>query len=152
MLQIADLIAYNFAGQITLIVEAKSRVDTSRSWATRMRRNMLAHGVVPNSRFFLLALPDRLYLWKDAGNLPELVEPTYEIDATPFFQPYIERARLAPDQLNVQSFEVIVTSWLNELIQSGISTNVPATQRQLLQESGLLDALKGGSVAVEVPA
>jgi hypothetical protein len=113
---------------------------------------MLAHGVVPNSRFFLLALPDRLYLWKDAGNLPELVEPTYEIDATPFFQPYIERARLAPDQLNVQSFEVIVTSWLNELIQSGISTNVPATQRQLLQESGLLDALKGGSVAVEVPA
>ena len=61
-----------------------------------MRRNMLAHGVVPNSRFFLLALPDRLYLWKDVGNTPDLVEPTYEVDATPFFEPYYARAKLHP--------------------------------------------------------
>ena len=152
MSQIADLVAYNPDGQITLIVEVKSRTDTSRSWATRMRRNMLAHGVVPNSRFLLLALPDRLYLWKDTGNIPELVEPTYEIDAMPFFRPYYERANISPDDLSSQSFELIVTSWLNELIQSGIPVNVPEAQRQLLQESGLLEALKGGSVAVEVPA
>ncbi|NJO83103.1 MAG: hypothetical protein HC828_09970 [Blastochloris sp.] len=152
MSQIADLVAYNIDGQITLIVEVKSRTDTSRSWATRMRRNILAHGVVPNSRFLLLALPDRFYLWKDAGNTPELIEPTYEIDATPFFQPYYERVNISPDQLSSQSFELIVTSWLNQLIQSGIPANVPESQRQLLQESGLLEALKGGTVTIEVPA
>jgi hypothetical protein len=70
----------------------------------------------------------------------------------PFFQPYYERANSSPDDLSGQSFELIVTSWLNELIQSGIPANVPEAQRQLLQESGLLEALKGGSVAVEVPA
>lgn len=152
MAQIADLIAYDADGQITLIVEVKSRTDTSRDWATRMRRNMLAHGVLPNSRFLLLALPDRLYLWKDSGNTPELVEPTYEIDATPFFQPYYENAKLSPDQLSSQSFELIVISWLNELILFGIPADIPETHRKLLQESGLLEALKGGSIAVKVPA
>jgi hypothetical protein len=152
MSQIADLVAYSPDGEIALIAEVKSRTDTSRSWATRMRRNMLAHDVVPNSRFLLLALPDRLYLWKDISNTPELIEPTYELDATPFFQPYYERANISPDHLSGQSFELIVTSWLNELIQSGVPANVPEQQRRLLQESGLLDALKGAIVAVEVPA
>jgi hypothetical protein len=152
MSQIADLVAYSPDGEIALIAEVKSRTDTSRSWATRMRRNMLAHDVVPNSRFLLLALPDRLYLWKDISNTPELIEPTYELDATPFFQPYYERANISPDHLSGQSFELIVTSWLNELIQSGVPANVPEQQRRLFQESGLLDALKGAIVAVEVPA
>lgn len=152
MSQIADLVAYNPNGQITLIVETKSKTATSRAWATRMRRNMLAHGVVPNSRFLLLALPDRLYLWTDTDNSAELVEPTYEIDATPFFQPYYERSNLSPDHLSSQSFELIVTAWLNELIQSGISENVPKAQKQALQASGLLEALKDASVALEIPA
>jgi hypothetical protein len=144
------MVAYSPDGQITLIVEAKSKTKTSRSWATRMRRNMLAHGVAPKSRFLLLALPDRLYLWKDAENTPELIEPTFEIDATPLFQPYYARADCSPDQLTAESFELIVSSWLNELVHSGIPARVPQAQRRLLQESGLLDAIKGGSVAVEV--
>jgi hypothetical protein len=150
MSQIADFVAYSPDGQIALIAEAKGRTNTSRSWATRMRRNMLAHGEVPNSPFFLLALPDRLYLWKDVGNMPELVEPTYEIDATPLFQSYYATARVSPDQLTGESFELIVTSWLNELVRSGIPAEIPEPQRQLLQESGLLDAIRGGSLAVEV--
>ena len=152
MPQIADLIAYNPEGQIELIAEIKSKIDTSRAWATRMRRNMLAHDFAPASRFLLLALPDRLYLWKDAGNTPELIEPTYEFDALPFFQPYYDRATISPDQLNGPSFELIVTSWLNELIRSGIPTTVPDAQRQSLQESGILEALHGASIAIAAPA
>jgi hypothetical protein len=146
----ADMVAYSPDGQIALIVEAKSKTKTSRLWATQMRRNMLAHGVGSRSRFLLLAMPDRLYLWKDAGNSPELVEPTYEIDALPFFQPYFAGARRSADQLTSESFELIVNAWLNELIYSGIPASVPETERRLLQESGLVDAIKGGSVAVEV--
>jgi hypothetical protein len=152
MSQIADFVAYSPDGQIALIAEAKGRTNTTRSWATQLRRNMLSHGAVPSSRFFLLALPDRLYLWKDAGNKSELVEPTYEIDAAPFFQPYFAAARVSPDKLTSQSFELIVTSWLRELVRSGLPADVPEPQRRSLLESGLLDALKGGSVAVEVSA
>jgi hypothetical protein len=150
MAQRADLVVYDADGQISLIVEARSKTDTSRSWATEMRRNMLAHGLMPKSRFFLLALPDRLYLWKDVENLPELIEPTYEIDATPFFQPYFEKSKLTPNSIIGQSFELIVTSWLNELIRSGISSNVPTLQRAALEESGLLEALQGGRVSIEL--
>ena len=148
----ADVVAYNPDGQIALLVEAKSRTGTSRSWATRMRRNMLAHGMVPNSQFLLLALPDRFYLWKDAGNVPELVEPTYELAAQPFLGPYYEKAHLSPAEVTGQSFELIVASWLNELIRAGIPRGVPEEEQKTLLDSGLLDVLKGGSVAVEPPA
>jgi hypothetical protein len=152
MSRIADLVAYDPEGRIVLVAEVKSRTNTSRDWATRMRRNVLAHGLVPSSRFFLLALPDKLYLWKDVGTAPEMVEPTYEIDATPFFRPYYEKAKIAPDELSGQSFELIVISWLNVLIWSGVSEDVPEAQRRSIEDSGLLDALKGGSIAVPVAA
>ncbi len=147
---IADAVAYGPDGQLTLIVEAKSKTKTSRSWAKHMRRNLLSHGVVPKSRFLLLALPDRLYLWKDVNNAPDLIDPTYEIDAAPLFEPYFAMAQISPDQLTPQSFELIVNAWLNELIHSGIPENVPPEARQALLDSGLLGAIKGGSVAVEV--
>ena len=150
MLQIADLVAYDAEGQITLVAEIKNRAGTSRAWATQMRRNLLAHGVMPHSRFFLLALPDRFYLWRDAGNAPEPVEPSYELDATPFLQPYYEEAQLSPDNVSGLSFELIVTSWLNELIWSGVPASVPEAQRKLLEDSGLLKALEGGSVTTAV--
>ena len=149
MSQIADFVAYSPDGQIALVVEAIGRTNTSRSWATQMRRNMLAHGAVPNSRFFLLALPDRLYLWKDVGNTSEPVEPTYEVDAALFFQPYYAAARVSPDQLTGQSFELIVNFWLNELVRSGIPASAPVPQKRFLEESGLLDAIKGGSLTVQ---
>lgn len=148
MLNIADLVAYDNDGQIALVVEAKSKTNTSTSWATKMRRNMLDHRLVPLSRFFMLALPDKLYLWKDAGNSPDLIEPTYEIDSKPFFHAYYEQSQLAPNQLGGQSFELIVASWINELIKSGVPANIPEKQRKLLIESGLPIALKGGSVAI----
>jgi hypothetical protein len=152
MSPVADLVAYNVNGQVTLIAEAKSKTDTSRDWAVRMRRNMLAHGLVPDSPFFLLALPDKLYLWKDAGNAPEMVQPTYEIDGTPFFQPYYKRAGIRLEDLNNQSFELIVTSWLNEVMQFGLPKEIPTRYRRQLQESGLLEALQGGTVAIQVAA
>lgn len=149
MSQKADLVAYSPNGEIVLIVEVKAKTKTSRLWATQMRRNLLAHGMIPNSRFFLLALPDRLYLWKNVSNLPELVEPSYEMNATPFFKPYFENAGINAEDLSSQSFELIVVSWLNELIYSGISKNLPNEQKQILHNSGLLEELKGSNVRVE---
>jgi hypothetical protein len=145
----ADFVAYSPNGQIALIAEAKGRTNTSRSWATQMRRNLLAHGTIPRSQFFLLALPDRLYLWKDVGNKSELVEPTYEADATPFFQPYYAAAKVSPEQLTGQSFELIVNFWLDELVRSGIAASATEPQKRFLEESGLLNAIQGGSLTVQ---
>ncbi len=152
MPQFADLVVYNPDEQIVLIIEVKNRIETSRTWATQTRRNMLAHGMMPNSPYLLLALPDMFYLWKDAGNRPELVEPSYEIDAYPFLQPYYEKAHISPDEIKGYAFELIITSWLNEFIHWGIPETVPEETRELLEDSGLREALKGGKVVIQVPA
>ena len=39
----ADLALYNSHGRLTGIVEIKNKMGTSREWAARTRRNMLAH-------------------------------------------------------------------------------------------------------------
>ncbi len=150
MLQ-ADFAVYDPDGQLVLIVETKSKLDTSRRWATQMRRNILAHRLLPNAPFLLLALPNRLYLWKKSGTMPGLVEPDYEVDASPFFQPYYEKAQVSPQHLSGQSFALIVASWLNELLQGIQPANLPDEAQKFLEESGLLEALRGGSVAVAVP-
>ena len=40
----ADLALYSSHGQLTAIVEIKSKMGTSRDWAAKTRRNILAHG------------------------------------------------------------------------------------------------------------
>jgi len=96
----------------------------------------------------------RSALITETGILTETFNPTTRTEYDALSRPMTVTLNYCPGlpanaDTNIQ---LIVTSWLNELIQSGIPANVPEAQRQLLQESGLLEALKGGSVAVEVPA
>lgn len=149
MTTIADVVAYDQEGKLALIVEAKGRTHTSSDWATKMRRNILAHGLMPFSRYFMLALPDKLYLWKNVDNNLDLMEPTYETNSEPLFYPYFKKAKLNPEEMGGQSFELIVTSWINELVNLGIPEELPIEQRKLIVDSGLLAALKGGSIGLE---
>ena len=83
-----DFIAYDREGRIVLLAEAKSRRGTSEDWAARLRRNMPSHGVLPWAKYFLIATPERMYLWKqERPNLAE-VPPEFTIDATKEFRPY----------------------------------------------------------------
>ena len=50
-----DFIAYNPDGTVALLAEAKSRRGTYQSWAAKLRRNMLSHGFLPQSQYFLIA-------------------------------------------------------------------------------------------------
>ncbi|MCP4701847.1 MAG: hypothetical protein GY862_34050, partial [Gammaproteobacteria bacterium] len=83
----ADIVVYDRNRQIALIAEVKKKPGVTSEWAVKWRRNILAHGELPDVTFFMVALPDRFYLWKNAGNQPELVEPSFEIDAEPILRP-----------------------------------------------------------------
>jgi hypothetical protein len=111
-----DLAAYNRDDQLTLVVEVKKKQHASLDWVAQLRRNLLAHDTFPNAPFFLLALPDRFYLWKNNGKKLEAGEPNYAIDAEPVLKPYLERAGIRVEQISSQSLELILTSWLNELV------------------------------------
>jgi hypothetical protein len=139
-----DLAVENRNGQLTLAVEVKSKLNASPEWAARFRRNILAHGTFPQAPFFLMVFPNRFYLWTDADVQLEQSEPTYTIDAKPILQPYFERARVTADQISGQSLELIIASWLGEIIYSEKPPEDVDESQQWLIDSGLYDALVGG--------
>ena len=143
-----DLATYDRNNQLVLVVEVKSKLDAPPEWAARLRHNILAHGTFPNSPYFLMVFPDRFYLWKNTDSNHEPIEPTYVIDARPVLQPYFDQAGITADQVSGQSLELIVASWLNEIIHK-TSDELDASQQWLI-DSGLYDAVVGGSLDHEV--
>jgi hypothetical protein len=147
-----DIMAYDSKGNLALVVEVKNKRGTDHEWATRMRRNILTHGLIPNAQYFLLALPDRFYLWKDKPR-PELEKPQYEIDPLPFLKPFLERAGVQPERLSSPGFELLVMSLLNELAQTGeLPDSESNGNNAWLTESGLLEAINQGHIVHEVVA
>ena len=142
-----DLSVDNRNGQLALVVEVKSKINASPEWAARLRRNILAHGTFPKAPYFLMVFPDRFYLWSDAQALSEQSEPTYTIDALPILQPYFQQAGVTADQISRQSLELIVASWLGEIIHSEKSPEDVEQSQRWLVDSGLYAALSGGKFA-----
>ncbi|WP_353673550.1 hypothetical protein [Synechocystis sp. LKSZ1] len=147
-----DLSVDNRNGQLTLVVEIKRKTNVSPEWATKLRRNILAHGTFPKAPYFLMVFPDKFYLWSKAEAYHDQSEPTYTIDASPILQPYLERAGVTADQISGASLELIVATWLGEIIHSNqLPESLDASQQWLI-ESGLYTALVGGALEYEAVA
>jgi hypothetical protein len=143
-----ELATYDRDNQLVLVVEVKSKLDAPPEWAARLRRNILAHGTFPNAPYFLMVFPDRFYLWKNIDSSHEPIEPTYVIDARPILQQYFDQSGITADQVSGQSLELIVASWLNEIIHK-TPDEVDASQQWLI-DSGLYNAVVGGRLDHEV--
>ncbi len=76
-----DFVAYDRQGRVLLLAEAKSRRGTSESWAAGLRQNMLSHGLLPSSKYFLIATPERLYLWLQEPSDTAEGPPQVTVDA-----------------------------------------------------------------------
>lgn len=145
-----DIAIYDRANQLALVVEVKTKLNASPEWAARLRRNIFAHGTYPNAPYFLMVFPDRFYLWKNVGIDQEAVEPTYVIEAQPILQPYFDQSGIVANQVSDQSLELIVASWLGDLVHK--SRNDLEPSQDWLIESGLYDAVAGGSLDQKVMA
>ncbi|ADI64613.1 hypothetical protein Aazo_2748 ['Nostoc azollae' 0708] len=84
----ADMAVHGKNRHFQMLVEAKNKRGASKILAAKMRRNMYSHGLLPEAHFFLLALPDKFYLWKDKGLSIDLREADYEMDTDRFLKPY----------------------------------------------------------------
>jgi hypothetical protein len=151
MINRADVVGFDAQGDVVLVADVKARYGASRTWAAQFRRNLLSHGLVRNARFFLIALPDRFYLWTGAPSDQTELPPTYDVDPSPFLEPYFRAAGIPPDRITGNAFELMLASWLNSLTRM---EDPPASlkEQSWLFESGLLDALRGGSIAYGVAA
>lgn len=139
-----DLSVDNRDGQLTLVIEVKSKTNVSPEWAASLRRNILAHDTFPKAPYFLMVFPDKFYLWTDSAAQLEQSEPTYIIDAHSILQPYFEKAGIQANQISGQSLELIVASWLGEIIHSKKLPEDIDNSQSWLVDSGLYTALAGG--------
>jgi hypothetical protein len=145
MITEADYLVRSSEDRIQLLVEVKTKIPASREWASRMRRNLFTHVPLPRAKFFLLALPERFYLWKDAA--PEAaVPPDYEVDAKEVLKPYLEKLQTPLLQLSPSSFELLVGSWLEDLVHADLDGARLAPSQKWLIDSGLYDAIRHGSI------
>ncbi len=146
----ADFAVFDQSGQLTVIAEAKKKSGADPRWASEWFRNYLAHQQTSAPPFILLATPETLYLWKrSAGSSSS--EPTAIADARRVFSFYLDRSNLDATTLGGQAFEIVVGAWLHDLSHLGWQPSTP-DERQVLVDSGLLDAIKNGRVVSEVAA
>jgi hypothetical protein len=142
----ADLLLFNKRTQLILVAEVYSLLGKTADWAAQLRSNLLANDEdLPAGQFFLLALPDHFYLWKDCPSVPDPLQPTYEIDPTFLFESYYEGAP-AGLIISRESIEIILMTWLTELARQ---KQLPAELRQSqpwLQDSGFFEAIREGQV------
>ncbi|NJL59361.1 MAG: hypothetical protein HC887_06665 [Desulfobacteraceae bacterium] len=144
----ADMIAYDKNGQLVMIVEVKNISGKSKEWAAKLRRNIYAHGVLPATPYFMIAMPDYFYLWKNAGNKPEIIEPTYQTDSSVFLKPWYDRSGVSPASMSELGFEFLLSSWLYEIMYGDID-DILRKNGHWLAESGLLEAVREGRLLTE---
>ncbi len=147
-----DLSVTDRHGKLALVVEVKGKTNASPTWAAALRHNILAHGTLPNAPYFLMAFPDTFYLWAGAEVKLEQSEPTYIINAQPILKPYFEKAGVTADHISGQSLELLIASWLGEILHTNQPPEDFDDSLQWLVESGLHDALAGGKFEHEAAA
>ncbi len=145
----ADIAVFSPDKKLKLIVEVKAKSGASPEWAAQMRRNLLAHAAIPRAPFFLLALPDRLYLWKDGSESTTARPADYVVDSSPIISAYLSDVDKMTPNNSWHGLELIFASWLNLLTISQLSEDKAAPHEKWLLESGLYDAIKNGSVETE---
>ncbi|MBX3050567.1 MAG: hypothetical protein KF753_03770 [Caldilineaceae bacterium] len=143
-----DIEIYDRDMQLVLAVEVKSKTDASPEWAAQLRRNILAHGIYPNPPYFLMAFPDQFFLWTKAAAKLQNEKPDYVVDARPILRSYLRQVPTDLERLSGQSLELIVSSWLSQIIYQDKTAILLTESDGWLVESGLLDAISGGRLVL----
>ena len=153
----ADVVVHDREGRTVLVVEPKSRLDATGDWAARTFRNLYAHGSVPDVPYFMLALPDAFYLWKDPerraleafvdGRGGEEVAPDYAVPAWEIVRPYLGGKDVSPHEVSTYAMEMIVGAFVADVLNSDLSPDEAPDHWWWLFDSGLYDAMRGGAFA-----
>ena len=146
MMARADLVVKSSDDNVALIVEVKARSNVTDEWASTLRRNFVAHQIVPNTAFFLLALKDYFYLW-GPNNSKSSATFDYKISANSILDKYLGNLSLA--DISGFSLEMLLSTWLSDLANSRITEDEYPEFASIIR-SGLYEAIKGGAIQAQV--
>jgi len=141
-----DFVAYKPDGSVVLLAEAKSRRGTSEAWAAKLRRNMMSHGVLPESEFFLIATPDRIYGWKQQNLPASEVPPQFQVDAEKALRPYLGSLEKTHEGISPSAFELVVLKWLTDISEARQEELECDSSLDPLVSSGLISSLNDARI------
>jgi hypothetical protein len=140
-----DFLVLSPDDRVQLVVEVKNLRGISPEWAADYRRNLLAHSILPDADFFLLAFSESLFLWDnargDAEALPHYQAPT--------------RETLGPLLVDVggeEGLEAAVSAWLYALTSPSLGEGEAKRRYGWLVDSGLYSRIRGGHVKYSAAA
>jgi hypothetical protein len=151
MAEPSDIAVYSSDNKLQLVVEVKNKKGATPEWATKMRKNLLAHSLLPDSPYFLLALPDRFYLWKNTGLSVDTKSPDYMEDSKMVLESYLHNSSYRLDTMSEYGLVLIINAWLDKLVNANLDLETARPQESWLFDSGLYDAIKRGHVKTEAP-
>lgn len=148
---LGDILGYNQKRQLVLVVVTAPQRGKSCEWAAEYRHNLYVNAELPKTPFFIIALPDHFYLWKEVEE-EGIVNPTYEMDPRFSLKGFLKRSALAPDKLSRSAFDLLVNAWFGMLQISNnkmeIDSRHPDWQLEQNQawlfDSGLFEAVNKG--------
>jgi hypothetical protein len=139
-----DIAVLSSAGWPALIVECKGGNEVSAEGAARFRRNLLAHELVPDVPFYMLAYPNYLYLWKRESAPDSL--PDFQAPSASILKDYAPRLSTHPSNVQGSSLELVMLSWLSDLAAGIRGPNPTFAAEQMLLDSGLYKIIRDGKV------
>lgn len=143
-----DLAVFSKDRRPILVVDVRGQRQSTAQLATGLRRNMLAHGLLPLSPYFMIATPVQLFLWRgnaDASSLPE-----FTASAKPVLDAYGSKHSIDEGSVRGGALEIVFFSWLSD-VASGLRSLSPDSEPdRLLLKSGLYEQIRDGTVDFEV--
>lgn len=127
---------------IQLVVEAKNTLSPSADWAGRFLRNLFVHAAIPRSEYFLLAFRDHLYIWRRPDPV-KTAAPDFVGETAAVLAPYLRSMPVRLETLTGRGFESLVYAWLADLVAG---TAQPSKTAKWLEDSGLLDSIRNGTI------
>ena len=147
--QRVDIAVRSADGRLQLVIEVKNRAGADAAWAAETRRNLALHPAIAAAPFFLLALPDHFYLWHNVSHPQDLVMPDYDVDPAPLLAPYVGEGLHVLVGLSGAGLRLAVSAWISGLVSFGLDQDLMPLHYQWLLDSGLYDAIKGGTASVQ---
>ncbi|HSK78298.1 MAG TPA: hypothetical protein VLQ45_17735 [Thermoanaerobaculia bacterium] len=145
----ADIIVYGPDRTLQLVVEVKNGLGASEEWAREVRDLLLQHRAIPASPYFLLAMTNRFYLWgPGTAGVPRRL-PEYAIDVREALEPYTRALGRPLENVSKPGFELLVSSWLVDLMHSDPQALAGCPGLSGLLDSGLFAAIRRGSLDLE---
>ena len=151
---VADILVYDTRHNLALVVITQNRWGESSEWAALRRQSLYEYDPPPKAPFFLIALPDHFYLWKNVEDTGK-VKPTYDMDPRFYLQSFLKKSGLSLEKLKQpDSFDLLIGAALSGITLAYEKDEICSVYPQWLSqpnhawlfESGLFDAIKRGDV------